>query len=304
MERIGEKVLPLARIILPGDIRQRTQAPHVQRLAKSLDELGPINCPTVRKDGSRYVLIAGRDRVAAHILLQRPEVRCVVVKCSDQEAIMVELAENAHRRNVDEAAMNELCRRIDEAREKQLTEPDMPKSKKSRTYRAVDRIAREAGVDAKLLRREWRKRADKAETEETKPIEVKLHDIGMPLEAEFKEKIGQIQRRAMSARDFAVKAKSILHSMAFLPVPNVHRKRAEDLANELIELCDKLFPAALCPYCKGVAGIQESCVPCHYQGWIPQALIEHVPDKFWDRVDRIVVVAGETKRLADLVGGK
>lgn len=303
MERVGEKVLPLARIILPGDIRQRTQAPHVQRLAQSIDQLGPINCPTVRKDGSRYVLIAGRDRVAAHILLQRPEVRCVVVRCTDQEAVMVELAENAHRRNVDEAEMNALCQRIDEMREKLLTEPDMPKSKKSRQARAVERIAKEAGVDAKLLRREWRKRADRAEAEEEKPIEVKLQDIGMPLDEGFKEKVGQIQRRAMNARDFAEKAKAILHSMALLPVPNVHRRRAEELAAELMELCSRLFPAALCPYCKGVAGIQEGCALCHMQGWVPQVTIKQVPDKFWDRVDRIVMVAGETKRLADLVRG-
>lgn len=303
MERIGEKVLPLAKMVLPGDIRQRTLSPHVQRLAQSIDQLGPINCPTVRKDGSRYVLLAGRDRVAAHIILQRPEVRCVVVRCADQEAIMLELAENAHRRNVDIAEMDELCRRIDEAREKQLTEPDMPKSKKSRQARAVERIAKEAGVDAKLLRREWRKRADRAEAEEEKPIEVKLQDIGMPLDDGFKEKVGQIQRRAMAARDFAVKVKAMLHSMAVLPVPNIHRRKAEELAAELTGLCERLFPAALCPYCKGVAGVQETCALCHMQGWIPQAVIETVPDKFWDRVDRIVMVAGRPERLSDLIRG-
>lgn len=303
MERIGEKVLPLAKMVLPGDIRQRTLSPHVQRLAQSIDQLGPINCPTVRKDGSRYVLLAGRDRVAAHIILQRPEVRCVVVRCTDQEAIMLELAENAHRRNVDIAEMDELCRRIDEAREKQLTEPDMPKSKKSRQARAVERIAKEAGVDAKLLRREWRKRADRAEAEEEKPIEVKLQDIGMPLDDGFKEKVGQIQRRAMAARDFAVKVKAMLHSMAVLPVPNIHRRKAEELAAELTGLCERLFPAALCPYCKGVAGVQETCALCHMQGWIPQAVIETVPDKFWDRVDRIVMVAGRPERLSDLIRG-
>ena len=303
MERIVEKVLPLAKMVLPGDIRQRTLSPHVQRLAQSIDQLGPINCPTVRKDGSRYVLLAGRDRVAAHIILQRPEVRCVVVRCTDQEAIMLELAENAHRRNVDIAEMDELCRRIDEAREKQLTEPDMPKSKKSRQARAVERIAKEAGVDAKLLRREWRKRADRAEAEEEKPIEVKLQDIGMPLDDGFKEKVGQIQRRAMAARDFAVKVKAMLHSMAVLPVPNIHRRKAEELAAELTGLCERLFPAALCPYCKGVAGVQETCALCHMQGWIPQAVIETVPDKFWDRVDRIVMVAGRPERLSDLIRG-
>jgi ParB-like chromosome segregation protein Spo0J len=298
IEELGEKVLAMAKLWLPGEIRQRTQADHVKRLAQSIDELVMINPPTVRKDGSRYQLLAGRDRVAAHVLLQRAEIRCRIVRCSDREAKLIELAEDAHRRNADESSLRALTEEIDRLRE--LPEVTMEKSKKTPLQRAVARVAKAAGVDQKLLARAYRRHSQE-EPEKPREVEVKLHDIGMPLEEPFKKQIGSIQYRVAMARDLVAKTKAHLAALRTMPMPNRVRRNAEELAAQLEVLLGNMFPASLCPYCKGVAGVQESCALCEMQGWICQAKIESVDDKFFDQVDRIVMVAAKPERLADLL---
>ena len=63
--RYGSKRLPIAKLKLPGDIKQRQASKHVQELAKSLETTGgaPLNPPTVDKETMRVV--TGCDRIAA-----------------------------------------------------------------------------------------------------------------------------------------------------------------------------------------------------------------------------------------------
>jgi ParB-like chromosome segregation protein Spo0J len=94
----GEIHLPLAidEIDIGGRRREINQAA-VKRLADSINEVGLRHPITVRQKGEKYILVAGAHRIEAHKRLGRDYVPACIVKMSNDEARLWELAENLHR---------------------------------------------------------------------------------------------------------------------------------------------------------------------------------------------------------------
>lgn len=104
MNRIEQTTLGIDLLRCSESFESRLGKVHVAKLAESIRDTGLIHPPVVRaKD---FEVIAGEDRVAAHVLLNRDEVLVDLVECTDEEVEAIRAAENRHRRphTADEVA--------------------------------------------------------------------------------------------------------------------------------------------------------------------------------------------------------
>src|SRR5260370_19625165 len=81
--------------IPPG--RRDVVAASVKKLADSIDRVGLRHPITVREKGDRYVLVAGRHRIEACQKLGREHIPATIVKMTNDDARLWEIAENLHR---------------------------------------------------------------------------------------------------------------------------------------------------------------------------------------------------------------
>ncbi len=88
--------ITISDIDISNDRRAINQAT-VKRLADSIEQIGLRHPITVRERGDRYQLIAGRHRIAAHEKLGLEHIQAVIVKMTNDEARLWEIAENLHR---------------------------------------------------------------------------------------------------------------------------------------------------------------------------------------------------------------
>jgi len=93
---MGLLELDPADLVYSDDFATRLALPRVRELADSIDALINIHLPMVRM--SDMQVVAGEDRLAAHIILKRSTVLCDVVECSDEEVLLIRSAENERRR--------------------------------------------------------------------------------------------------------------------------------------------------------------------------------------------------------------
>ena len=104
MQRIEQTTLGIDLLRCSESFESRLGKVHVAKLAESIRDTGLIHPPVVR--ASDFEVIAGEDRVAAHVLLNRDEVLVDLVECTDEEVEAIRAAENSHRRphTADEVA--------------------------------------------------------------------------------------------------------------------------------------------------------------------------------------------------------
>ncbi len=81
----------------PKNGRLETDPDKVRELADSIQDGGLLNPITVRRAGPDYQLIAGRNRLAAFRLLNRPYIPARIIACDDLTAGTLRLAENTNR---------------------------------------------------------------------------------------------------------------------------------------------------------------------------------------------------------------
>lgn len=79
----------------------------VNRLAESIEQIGLRHPITVREKGDKYHLIAGRHRLEACRKLGREHVPAIIVKMTNDEARLWEIAENLHRADLKKLERDE-----------------------------------------------------------------------------------------------------------------------------------------------------------------------------------------------------
>lgn len=308
---LGFKKLRIHLLNFRGDFRDLLESPRIAERARSVARLGILSEPMVRKRDMR--VIYGHDRIAAAIHCKATEVLCKLVDCTDDELREIELTENTHRRHDPDTSAEALNRLLDlyqEAIEEekrspianepypQLVKPPSGRKPSSRGL-ARKRLAVEFGVDEKSIRkREQRHRQNekarlKAEAEASGYVPIAL--LGMEVEEDFKEKM----RALRVAMDRAcVHAQRTLTELATikreqLPFDALKFSRLyEELRVASAELRAHR-PTSLCPYCKGLSGVQEGCTACLQTGWINEMQSATVPKDLWIEGERAVVaVAG------------
>jgi ParB-like chromosome segregation protein Spo0J len=83
--------------VIVGETRRELDRSAVNRLAESIEQIGLQHPITVREKGEKYHLIAGRHRLEACRKLGREHVPAIIVKMTNDEARLWEIAENLHR---------------------------------------------------------------------------------------------------------------------------------------------------------------------------------------------------------------
>lgn len=84
----------------PDNPRKTFREAALQELAESIRQHGILNPLTVRRQGDRYVLIAGERRLRAARSLGLVEVPCIVRDATDEMAYVQALVENLQRENI------------------------------------------------------------------------------------------------------------------------------------------------------------------------------------------------------------
>ena len=77
--------------------RREVNSASVKRLADSIDKIGLRHPITVREKGDRYILVAGRHRIEAYKKMGIEHIPATIVKMTNDDARLWEIAENLHR---------------------------------------------------------------------------------------------------------------------------------------------------------------------------------------------------------------
>lgn len=92
--------LPLAELVVGGDVRLDEDDEALAELAESIAEVGVIQPLVVRELDDGWEVIAGRRRLAAARIAESETVPCVIRDLDDEQSFDVTLAENLHRRDL------------------------------------------------------------------------------------------------------------------------------------------------------------------------------------------------------------
>lgn len=93
--------------VVVGETRRELDRSAVNRLAESIEQIGLQHPITVREKGDKYHLIAGRHRLEACKKLGREHVPAIIVKMTNDEARLWEIAENLHRADLKKLERDE-----------------------------------------------------------------------------------------------------------------------------------------------------------------------------------------------------
>lgn len=96
MSRDISMPITIADIDIP-DGRREVNTAAVKRMADSIDKIGLRHPITVREKGDRYVLVAGRHRIEAYKKMEIEHIPATIVKMTNDDARLWEIAENLHR---------------------------------------------------------------------------------------------------------------------------------------------------------------------------------------------------------------
>lgn len=141
-------LLPTDSIILGERLRPVSEDESMARLHDSIADIGQHTPIIVRRvEGGAHQLVAGAHRLAAQKKRGAPEIECVILDdCSDEEARLIEISENLHRKELNALERDHLIAewvRIMGAR-RISCQPD--KKTRGRPRGGISEAARQAGV--------------------------------------------------------------------------------------------------------------------------------------------------------------
>jgi ParB-like chromosome segregation protein Spo0J len=303
MNFIGYRLIPIASLLLPGDMRIREQAARVQALAETYAQVGTLHAPVVRwvptadrqQNHEHNRVLAGRDRIAAHMLIGSTELEVRYVECTDEEARRIELIENAHRRHDrgEQATALKALQEVLRVAEEQLIE-QMGRQPTRREVHAA--AAPVLGVLPETVAR--KEREVKATNGKRKPTSG-LETWGLELDDAWHENLTKLTVAMESLAGSVTKA---LAASAFLQdnqlvTPAFAANVRQELAS-LSRIIRDNQPVALCPYCKGQEELQDKCGCCIGTGWVGPSKLRSAPEPLKDAKNLKVARAGELRTLS------
>lgn len=133
--------------IIIGETRRELDRSAVNRLAESIDQIGLRHPITVREKGDKYHLIAGRHRLEACKKLGREHVQAVIVKMTNDEARLWEIAENLHRADLKKLDRDEQVAEWIKITERILSQTAKETRGRGQPEGGVAAAARDLGID-------------------------------------------------------------------------------------------------------------------------------------------------------------
>ena len=303
MRVLGWEEVPFAKLKYPGDWKKRLSDPAVPVHAKSQEVVGIIHEPLVRKSDWRLVL--GCRRVAGALYRGEEGTVFKLVDCTDEEAELLALFENAHREHMSSADQKRLIDLIAEKmailhteREKE-TITESPKKKRGR-MKLPRTMARELIQEATGRTKEAQRKAEQRVKEQHKELAAKVDhdaDIGIrspwaDLDDDFRKATNEVVKMTHEAGQLLSRTLGRLTMLTDSGHP-LHKGRLNQVKEEIAMAAKALrglIPTCLCPYCKGVEKLQKApCLACFGSGYITEDQEGNVPKELWEVDDQAVV---------------
>lgn len=318
MRTVGLREVKIAELRKPGNWKELLASPEVEVRARSIAGIGMIQEPVVRQ--SDKSIVCGRRRIAAKEKLGDKHVLVKLVECTDYEAEIWAAAENAERSH-SHAEQRQALERLIELVAKEKADADKtlrfdgPGGTKSAIGLARDQVAAALGIKPKSIKqRRYRSRLKHATPAQLRNenLEVPEDDLneGDPdpivspwaeLDDIFKKQVRRVQKAIDFVDNQLIQGLGMLTKIKSQKLP-CHADRIDKIHEDLAYLgaaVRGLLPAMLCPWCKGTDGVQERCVPCRGAGYITKSQVDGVPKELMGIKEPVVIVQGETKKLAD-----
>lgn len=300
--RLGS--VEIAKLRLPGNWREFLAQAKASPMLASLKHIGLVHEPVVR--ASDMKLIAGRKRVAAHVTMGKDSVVAKFIECTDEEAELIELVENAHREHDPDRQSKEtaeLIRLFEGRAVEELAADDGHHRGQPKTVRgrARELAADVIGVKPQSLRmREYRAAHEKNGAAKDRPA-FPFRTLGMKVSAEFVEECRAVANRLELAAQKANLAMVEMTRLAKAGLP-YHSDRMDRMYDDLSSIASAmraLTPVSLCPTCKGIDEVQAQCAGCRKLGYITRSQESSIPAELWNEEDPIVYFRGKTQPLSD-----
>jgi hypothetical protein len=298
MEVFGLKQFDIRSIRKPGNWRAILEEPGVMRKALSIQGVGLIHEPLVRR--SDKLLVVGQRRVAAHEKLGLTSFLGKDIECSDEEVTILRRVENAerdHNPGQQAADMADLVNLYEKNLATTWPDRDADGKRKSKRARARELVAQERGVKPSSVRM-----AEYRAQKRTELPKSTLANLGMDLDAVFVEQVAHVHAELTTIAGRVQSAVTAIGALLRSDKP-VQHARLEPLKAQLSDTAAalrKYLPVSLCPNCKGLETVQKECVACLATGYITRAQEADVPASLLDEAHPMVTFRGKLVPVEDV----
>ena len=305
MKTLEYKQVKLSTLKLPGGIREFLQRDD-ESMIESIKEIGMLHPPVFRREDGR--LLCGRRRIAAALNAGQETIWIKYVDCTDPEAELATLSENAYRQHLSRQEQTDLILRIVEKRAANMNPEDLPEGtmgrRRSTESLAMAQVAQQLGVKENTLRvaKSRRKKAKQDQEKpaaKPKPKGFELVSLGADVSSELNGSAGRVSELLNHATRLVREAKGQIEEID-TPLPGTSVQTLCQEADELSRTLSALVPHSVCPYCKNIEELQGDCDGCNSAGWLGGGQLASVPTKLLDPDDVHVVSGGELTRIVDL----
>lgn len=323
MRVLGIKSIPPSRLILPGNWPEIEKSANAAECKRSIEKVGILHEPIVRKVPMGYEPVCGRHRIAAMLALEWQAIPCKVIECSSNEAAVLALEENIARIHDPELRDQWVAAkvRLTEAEllaeiEEEAEHPSLVKDSDRKRARAdaVRRVAEQMGVKPSTIR--WRLHkanagrrrpeapdpvdtnavtaaADMAEPPPPEHAPPPVETFGMDMEAVTRRELRAMQ---IVARGLRSKVRSLSIEITGAEISDHAKIQIRRYLSEIHGVITKAIPTHICPYCKMLDGLCEKCAHCEGRGWVhaTQADLANYPPELV-REPPMVAINGEIR---------
>lgn len=274
---LGEAYVKIADLLCSPDFADRVDRPHVKALAESIRELVLIHPPMVRQSDGKVA--AGEDRIAAHCVLERDEVRVTLIGCSDEELEAIRAAENKHRRA--DVSSEQLLAMVEEtaafeALEPPNDEPAKPGRPKERRTEAIEAVADETGRSPEAVRKAVERAASKRAV-------ASIEQWGTEQPEEWLAPI-VAQRVALTNASDKIRAAmaELTRMQRKSPIDEDTSWRIHSELQAKASAIRLMRPACVCAWCKNRGDHVVECTACSGRGFLTEEQAAMVPEELKD----------------------
>lgn len=294
----GIRKYQIDKLRLPGDWPRILDSKAAQEQAGSIDAVGLIHHPVVRK--SDRLVICGHTRIAGLMLLGETHVQAKVIECNDEHVEAMRSHENSERTHDPAGQRSARQARLAEISQ-ELSEDGEVRTERKLGTEARDRLANEEGIKRRSIHQnDWRQRQRQAklDAEQAELRADPVDDRGMEMDDAFLVQLGLVRRRLREALAKMTSAITSLRAMKSQGLPFSHAT-IDELAERMGAIAADVSaesPRTLCYYCRALGGVVEDCADCKSTGWMSNRACEdagEIPPGLADDSNPAVMYRGE-----------
>lgn len=282
---LGEAYVKIADLLCSPDFADRVDRPHVKALAESIRDLALIHPPMVRQSDGKVA--AGEDRIAAHCVLERDEVRVTLIGCSDEELEAIRAAENKHRRA--DVSADQLLAMVEDmtvtigplpdgftvgpGEIQVVREPGRPKERRTE---AIEAVADETGRSAEAVRKAVERAASKRAV-------ASIEQWGT---AQPEEWLAPIVAQRVALTNASDKIRAAMAELTRMqrksPIDEDTSWRIHSELQAKASAIRMMRPACVCAWCKNRGDYVVECTACSGRGFLTEEQSAMVPEELKD----------------------